>query len=92
MRNRAAEGPALLHRDHVLHELIEGDLGALIEARRFVFLEVRFIPVHVERWVYPILLGRGKRCFSDSADQRKFALVSSKAAPTGVLLNIYRRS
>jgi dihydrofolate reductase len=40
--------------------------------------------------VYPVLLGRGKRCFSDSADPREFALVSSKATPTGVLLNTYR--
>jgi dihydrofolate reductase len=40
--------------------------------------------------VYPLLLGRGKRCFSDSADAREFALVSTKATPTGVLLNMYR--
>jgi dihydrofolate reductase len=40
--------------------------------------------------VYPVLLGRGKRCFSDSADPREFALVSSKTASTGVLLNTYR--
>jgi len=40
--------------------------------------------------IYPILLGRGKRCFSDSMDPREFALVSSKAFPTGLLLNTYR--
>ena len=40
--------------------------------------------------VYPLLLGRGKRCFSDGADPRKFTLVSSRATPSGVLLNIYR--
>jgi dihydrofolate reductase len=40
--------------------------------------------------VYPVLLGRGKRCFSDNADPREFALVSSKATSTGVLLNTYR--
>lgn len=40
--------------------------------------------------VYPLLLGRGKRCFPDSADARDFALVSTKATPTGVLLNMYR--
>jgi dihydrofolate reductase len=40
--------------------------------------------------VYPILLGRGKRCFSDSADPREFAFVSTKTTPTGVLLNTYR--
>ena len=40
--------------------------------------------------VYPVLLGRGKRCFSDSADPRELAFVSTKATPTGVLLNTYR--
>jgi dihydrofolate reductase len=40
--------------------------------------------------VYPVLLGRGKRCFSDTADPREFALVSTKATPSGVLINIYR--
>lgn len=40
--------------------------------------------------VYPVLLGRGKRFFSDSADPRELAFVSSKATPTGVLLNTYR--
>ena len=40
--------------------------------------------------VYPVLLGRGKRFFSDSADPRELALVSSKAMSTGVLLNTYR--
>ena len=40
--------------------------------------------------VYPVLLGRGKRFFSDSADPRELALVSSKATPTGVRLHTYR--
>jgi dihydrofolate reductase len=40
--------------------------------------------------VYPLLLGRGKRCFSDSADAREFALVSTKTTSTGLLLNTYR--
>ena len=40
--------------------------------------------------VYPLLLGRGKRCFSDSADARELALVTTKATPSGVLLNTYR--
>jgi len=39
---------------------------------------------------YPVLLGRGKRFFSDSADPRELALVSTKATPTGVLINSYR--
>jgi len=40
--------------------------------------------------IYPILLGRGKRYFSDSASPGKFALVSTKATSSGVLMNIYR--
>ena len=40
--------------------------------------------------VYPLLLGRGKRCFSESASPRELALVSTQATPTGVLLNTYR--
>jgi len=40
--------------------------------------------------VYPVLLGRGKRFFSDSADPRELAFVSTKATPSGVLLNNYR--
>jgi dihydrofolate reductase len=40
--------------------------------------------------VCPVLLGRGKRFFSDMADPRELALVGSKAASTGVLINTYR--
>lgn len=40
--------------------------------------------------VYPVLLGRGKRFFSDSVDARELALVSTKAASSGVLMNTYR--
>jgi dihydrofolate reductase len=40
--------------------------------------------------LYPVLLGRGKRFFSDSVEARELALVSSKATPTGVLVNTYR--
>lgn len=40
--------------------------------------------------VYPVLLGRGKRLFSDQVDARELALVGTKATPTGVLVNTYR--
>jgi dihydrofolate reductase len=40
--------------------------------------------------VYPVLLGRGKLFFSDSADPRELALVSTKATSTGLLINTYR--
>lgn len=40
--------------------------------------------------VCPVLLGRGKRFFSDSVDARELALVSTKASGSGVLINTYR--
>jgi dihydrofolate reductase len=41
-------------------------------------------------FVYPVLLGQGKRLFSDSASPRELALVSTKAAASGVLMTTYR--
>ena len=40
--------------------------------------------------VYPLLLGVGKRLFSDRTDSRELALVSSMATSSGVLLSTYR--
>lgn len=40
--------------------------------------------------VYPVLLGRGKRSFSDRASPRELALLGSTTTPTGVVLNRYR--
>ena len=40
--------------------------------------------------VYPVLLGRGKRFFSDTADPHELALVSTKATSSGVLINTYQ--
>jgi dihydrofolate reductase len=40
--------------------------------------------------VYPVLLGTGKRFFSDGAEPRELALVSTSAASSGVLMNTYR--
>jgi dihydrofolate reductase len=40
--------------------------------------------------VYPVLLGLGKRFFSDSADPRELAIVSTKTTSTGLLMNTYR--
>jgi dihydrofolate reductase len=40
--------------------------------------------------VYPVLLGRGKRFFSDSVDPRELALVSTNAMPSGIILSVYK--
>ena len=41
-------------------------------------------------FVYPVLLGQGKRILSDRIDARELALVSTKATSSGVLMNTYR--
>ena len=40
--------------------------------------------------VYPVLLGQGKRFFSDGVDPRELALVSTQSLSSGVLVNAYR--
>jgi dihydrofolate reductase len=40
--------------------------------------------------VFPVLIGRGKPFFPDRASPRELALVSTKAASSGVLINTYR--
>jgi len=40
--------------------------------------------------VYPVLLGAGKRFFSDGAPPRELALTSTKAASSGVIVSTYR--
>jgi dihydrofolate reductase len=40
--------------------------------------------------VYPVLLGPGKRFFSDRADPLELALVSTKSTPNRGLINTYR--
>lgn len=42
--------------------------------------------------VYPILLGTGKRFFSDSTPPRELELISTKAASSGVIISTYRPS
>jgi len=42
--------------------------------------------------IYPILLGTGKRFFSDGAPPRELALVDTKVASSGVLISTYEPS
>jgi hypothetical protein len=42
--------------------------------------------------VYPILLGKGKRFFSDVAPPTKFALAGTKAVSSGVIISTYTPS
>ena len=40
--------------------------------------------------VFPVLLGIGKRLFADGTPPRELALVSTKAAPSGVIISTYK--
>lgn len=40
--------------------------------------------------VYPVLLGKGKRIFAEGTPPRSFDLVSTKALPSGILVNAYK--
>lgn len=42
--------------------------------------------------VFPVLLGRGKRFFSEQAAPRELVLVDTKAASSGVVISTYRPS
>ena len=41
-------------------------------------------------WVFPLVLGRGKRLFENGVPPRGFTLVETRSTPSGVLLNTYR--
>jgi dihydrofolate reductase len=42
--------------------------------------------------VYPLVLGTGKKLFSDGFPLTRLALTETRSLPSGVLINIYRRS
>jgi dihydrofolate reductase len=41
-------------------------------------------------FVYPILLGKGKRIFAESTPARAFEIASTKALPSGIIINEYK--
>jgi len=41
-------------------------------------------------FVYPVLLGKGKRFFAEGTPARAFELVSTKALPSGIVINAYK--
>src|SRR5204862_81623 len=41
-------------------------------------------------WVFPVVLGKGKRLFENGVPPRGLSLVATQRAPSGVLLNTYR--
>ena len=41
-------------------------------------------------WVFPVVLGKGKRLFEDGVPPGGLSLVATRRTPSGVLLNTYR--
>lgn len=41
-------------------------------------------------WIYPLILGRGKRLFEHDAPARALTLIDTQTTPTGVMFNTYR--
>ena len=41
-------------------------------------------------WVFPVVLGKGKRLFENGVPPRGLSLVTTRSTPRGVLLNTYR--
>jgi dihydrofolate reductase len=41
-------------------------------------------------WVFPVILGQGKRLFESGLPPRRFTLVGTKSTPRGVVMNTYR--
>ena len=42
--------------------------------------------------VFPVLLGAGKRFFADGVPPRELALVTTKSAPSGIIISTYKSS
>jgi dihydrofolate reductase len=74
-RLKASEGPAL----HIWgsHELLQTLIAAdLVDEYRL--------------WVFPVVLGEGKRLFDNGVPPRRLTLVETQTTPKGVLINTYR--
>jgi dihydrofolate reductase len=41
-------------------------------------------------WIYPVVLGKGKRLFADGVPGRNLNLLETHRMPSGVVLNVYR--
>lgn len=41
-------------------------------------------------WVFPVVLGKGKRLFENGVPPRGFSLTATRSTPSGVLLDTYR--
>ena len=41
-------------------------------------------------FVYPVLLGKGKRLFAEGTPLRAFELASTSALPSGIVVNVYK--
>ena len=74
-RLKASDGPAL----HIWgsSELLQTLIAAeLVDEHRL--------------WVFPVVLGKGKRLFENGVPPRALSLVATRRTPSGILANTYR--
>jgi dihydrofolate reductase len=72
---KASDGPAL----HIWGS------GALLQT-----LIAADLIDHYHLWIFPLVLGEGKRLFEHGVPPRALALVETRSTPKGVLINTYR--
>lgn len=81
----------LANPEFTIEEAISGGMGTCLNSSTLtpVLLEHELAD-EVLLLVFPVLLGTGKRLFSDGTPPRELALVSTKAVASGVVISTYR--
>jgi dihydrofolate reductase len=87
--------------------LIEGDVAGYVAARKredgpeiqvhgsaglIQTLLAHDLVDELRVWIFPVVLGTGKRLFGDGAIPVALELVDSRVSKTGVTINVYRRA
>jgi dihydrofolate reductase len=87
-----ATGDALAERMRQLKEADGPELLTQGSAQLVRFLSTHGLVDEYRLWIYPVVLGRGKRWFDDGLMPAGLELVDLEKSSTGVLLARYRRS
>ena len=56
----------------------------------FKFLHIYATGAQHSIWIFPLVLGHGKRLFENTAPAHALELVQTKTSGTGVMMNLYR--
>jgi dihydrofolate reductase len=89
-RNSTIISGDVVNQVRKLKESVDGDILVAGSGKLADFLRVHELVDEYRLMVYPIVLGQGKRLFSDPAAVTRFDLVDTRPCGAGVLLMIYR--